>query len=359
MKTKNSNEAILSNSLNQNLRENLSRLFFDQDLASKTESLKIGILFEGETYKFNWGPNYRYYDLASLTKPIFTMCGFLVYEQFYNSIIHKSVENILPWFKSDFQKKLNSSSEIKVLDLLSHQSGARALYPVYQDLKFDTLNGLAPLNDLIRKAPFDQLGSVYSDVGYLFLGAILEEIYNKPLFYIFEDLRSKFDLSDLHFNPLNQKPKYNRKLYAPTEICRLRNKIIQGEVHDENCWRMGGVGPHAGLFGSLDGVLGWVSNIMNVFESNSKSTATKFLKKQKGDWRLGLMTPSRPVSSCGSYFSDQSYGHLGFTGTSFWVDPEKNLAVVILSHRTYPDRENKSFNILRPLIHDTIWETLK
>lgn len=365
LRSNKSKDKFSGNSIKNNLRKNLDSLFFEHPLKDKAESLNVGIIHKNNFYKFNWGTNYKYFDLASLTKPIFTMSAFLVYEEFYAPVIHKSVDNILPWFKPNFGTNLNAyncGEKIKVSDLLSHQSGARALYPVYKELEFDTLENLNPLNELIRNAPFDQTTSVYSDVGFFYLGAILEEIYNKPLFNIFEDLRSYFEMSDLHFNPLNQKSVYKKSLYAPTEICKLRNKIIQGEVHDENCWRMGGVGPHAGLFGSLDGVLNWTANIMNVFKVKSqfsKLTSQKFLKKQKGDWRLGLMVPSKPVSSCGQYFSEDSYGHLGFTGTSFWVDPQKDLAVVILSNRTYPDRDNKSFNILRPLIHNTVWETLK
>ncbi len=365
------------------LSKNLNQLILSHNLSDKSESLKIGVIYKNTKYKLKWGKDFTYYDLASLTKPIFTMSAFLVTEEFHKPVIHKSVDNLLPWFRpvlgsnlnSDLKsmqttnlnsnlkpKVLNTKNQISISDLLSHQSGARALYPVYQELKNKTLNGLSPLNELIRQAPFDQIGPVYSDVGYFYLGSILESLFNKPLYYIFEDLRSYFDMSDLHFNPLGEKSVYPINKYAPTENCPLRKKIIQGEVHDENCWKMGGVGPHAGLFGSMDGVLNWVENIMNVFSGDSqfsKATVSKFLKKQKGDWRLGLMVPSKPISSCGHYFSDSSYGHLGFTGTSFWVDPKKDLAVVILSNRTYPNRDNKTFNILRPLIHNAVWETLK
>ncbi len=364
-KMKKQKDKISGNFLKTHLRKNLDSLLFEHSLNNKAESLNVGVIHKKKIYKFNWGKNYTYFDLASLTKSIFTMSAFLVYEEFHHSVIHKSVDNILPWFRPNFGTNLNAQhggEKIKVMDLLSHQSGARALYPVYKELEFNTLRNLNPLNELIRNAPFDQTTSVYSDVGFFYLGAILEELYNRPLFEIFEHLRSYFDMSDLHFNPLNQKSLYKKSLYAPTEDCKLRKKIIQGEVHDENCWRMGGVGPHAGLFGSIDGVLSWTNNIMNVFKAKSqfsKSTIKHFLTKQKGDWRLGMMVPSRPISSCGKYFSDNSFGHLGFTGTSFWVDPQKDLAVVILSNRTYPDRENKNFNILRPLIHDTVWETLK
>jgi serine-type D-Ala-D-Ala carboxypeptidase len=343
------------------LQKNLDHLLLPE-LPGKTESLKIAVLNGHESYLFQYGNDYKFYDLASLTKPIFTMTAFMFYEDKIKSVINTKVVDLLPWFKA--------SDQITVKDLLAHQSGAPALYPVFKNLNFKTIEGLDPLNALIREIPFDQKTSVYSDVGFFVLGAILEVIFNKPLCYIFDDLKAHFQFGQMHFNFTGEKLQYPVSNYAPTEDCPLRHKVIRGEVHDENCWKMGGVGPHAGLFGQIDDVVLWLKNItqflgsdfgLNVKTSQkfSKSTQQSFLKKQKGDWRLGMMVPSKPVSSCGTYFSDQSYGHLGFTGTSFWVDPKSELAVVILSNRTYPNRDNKNFNILRPLIHNTIWETLK
>lgn len=353
-KIKFSSHAKLTQQLDSVLKNNLN---------DKTESLKIGVIDGKNIYQFKYGKNYQFYDLASLTKPIFTMSALMYYEDQIQPIINLKVVDVLPWFKA--------SNEITVKDLLAHQSGAPALYPVFKNLKYSTVQSLDPLNVLIRDVPFDQKTVVYSDVGFFVLGAILEVIFNKPLLYIFEDLKSHFNLGQMHFNLTSKKLSYSKNLYAPTENCPLRQKIIQGEVHDENCWQMGGVGPHAGLFGMMEDVLKWV-NQLNTLLSPKKtilkeskitklkpSTIKSFLKKQKGDWRLGMMVPSRPISSCGQYFSDASYGHLGFTGTSFWVDPKADLSVVILSNRTYPNRDNKNFNILRPLIHNTIWETLK
>lgn len=353
------------------LKKNLDQAIVSE-LKGKAESLKIGVIKGSNFYAFKYGVDYKFYDLASLTKVIFTVCAFMHYEDQVGAIIHKKVIEILPWFKA--------SSQVQVKDLLAHQSGAPALYPAFKELEFPTFEGLAPLNLLVRDIPFDQKEVVYSDVGFFVLGAILEEIYNKPLFQIFEDLRDVFEMGQLHFNPLNgqkgqrgQKPKFKKSIYAPTEDGFLRNKRIQAEVHDENCWKMGGVGPHAGLFGRLEDVLLWLHDFNQKlrpqfnYKSKSKSTplasfskktTQAFLQKQRGDWRLGMMVPSRPQSSCGSYFSDSSYGHLGFTGVSFWVDPKVDLSVVILSNRTFPDRENKSFNIFRPLIHNIVWETL-
>jgi CubicO group peptidase (beta-lactamase class C family) len=352
----------------------IEMLLDEYPLKGKSESLKIGVLYKKQAFEFHFGVNtYKYYDLASLTKVIFSVCAIYNYEASVGSIIDTIVVDIIPWFKA--------SGQITVKDVLAHQSGAPALFPVFKTLKYPTTMGLDPLNLLLRDVAFDQDKVVYSDVGFFILGAILEQLYKKPLFLIFEHLRTVFPMGDLHFNVLGEEPspkkilpnsskalkssskkiasnlKFPKTKYAPTEICSLRQKTIQGEVHDENCWRMGGVGPHAGLFGDVHDVMVWLSYFKDLLHKKNKVNAG-FLQKQKGDWRLGSMVPSKPVSSCGQYFSDQSWGHLGFTGTSFWVDPKVDLSVVILSHRTYPGRDNKSFNILRPLIHDRIYTTL-
>ncbi len=325
----------------------LNELFLEYPLEGKTQSLKIGVLNKDQAYEFNFGHNsYTYYDLASLTKVIFTVSAIYNYELHVDQVLNRKVIDILPWFMA--------SKTIKVKDLLAHQSGAPALWPIYKTLSTDTLKSMAPLNLILREIPFTEKNVVYSDVGFMVLGAILEQLYAKPLLQIFEHLRTEFNLGHIHFNPLKFKSKYPRSSYAPTENCLLRQKTIQGEVHDENCWRMGGVGPHAGLFGELKDVLIWLHDFKTKL-AQPNNVNRSFLTQQKGDWRVGTMLPSRPTSSCGKYFSKSSWGHLGFTGTSFWLDPKKDLGVVILSHRTYPSRDNKSFNILRPLIHDKVY----
>lgn len=333
---------------NLKLTSDLTALLDEYPLKGKSESLKIGVLYKKQAFEFHFGVSkYKYYDLASLTKVIFSVCAVYNYESSVGPIVDQKVVDILPWFKA--------SHQITVKDLLAHQSGAPALYPVFKNLKYPTTAGLDTLNLLLRDVAFNEDKVVYSDVGFFVLGAILEQIYQKPLYFIFEHLRSVFPMGNLHFNLV--KPKFAKNKYAPTEKCPLRQKTIQAEVHDESCWRMGGVGPHAGLFGELHDVMVWLKYFKDLIHKKNKVNSV-FLQKQKGDWRLGLMVPSRPVSSCGQYFSDQSWGHLGFTGTSFWVDPKIDLSVVILSHRTYPNRDNKSFNILRPLIHDRVYTSL-
>lgn len=319
----------------------------------KDLSLQLAVIYKQQVGQWSFGPKYKFFDLASLTKPIFTMSLFFFLEQEQKGILQKQVQSFLPWFKH---------KNVKVKDLLAHQSGAPALYPVFKKLQSSTTQiGLTPLNLLLRDIEFSETESVYSDVGYFILGAIIEEIFNLSLYEVFLKFKnaelktSLAEWGNMHFRFTGEL--HNKKDYAPTEKCPLRGKMIQGEVHDESCWKMGGVGPHAGLFGELKDVVNWVKTLNQVFGQNKfykNSVIEAFYKKQKGDWRLGTMSPSQPRSTAGRYFSPQSYGHLGFTGTSFWVDPTKELSVIVLSNRTFPDRRINVLGQFRPYIHDVI-----
>jgi CubicO group peptidase (beta-lactamase class C family) len=141
---------------------------------------------------------------------------------------------------------------------------------------------------------------------------------------------------------------------------------LQGEVHDENAWALGGVASHSGLFGDVQSVSNWAlylrEAVLNGTRQLSPSVARLFSKrslpKEKGDWAVGFMMPSAEGSSAGHRFSKSSIGHTGFTGTSFWWDPKADILVVLLSNRVYPTRENASFVKLRAVIHDMIYEEL-
>ena len=167
---------------------------------------------------------------------------------------------------------------------------------------------------------------------------------------------------------INNIPQFDENFYAPTEFCPVRKKVLKGVVHDENTWALGGVSTHAGLFGSIDD-MGWYmlhlrSQILGIAKYFIKLKTTQaFVKRARpegrGDWSLGFMMPTPGKSSCGGYFSLNSIGHTGFTGTSMWYDPKSDLAVSVLSNRLVYGRENRSFVELRPLIHNWIVEGLK
>jgi CubicO group peptidase (beta-lactamase class C family) len=189
-----------------------------------------------------------------------------------------------------------------------------------------------------------------------------------PLIEIWSRIKEEFyPRTSLEVHDSNL-PKAPVRLYAPTERCEWRSKLIQGEVHDDNTWAFGGVSSHAGLFGSIDD-LGWYalllrSQIKGISKTSIKQkTAQLFAQRSRpvgrGDWALGYMMPSPGASSSGSYFSPYSIGHLGFTGTSIWYDPVADVSIGMVSNRVFYGRDKNEFAALRPKIHDLIIEGMK
>jgi len=308
------------------------------------------------------GETYAYYDLASLTKIIFTVQALMKAYEEKRWNLKTKVKDICPWFSHD---------EVLVADCMAHASGLVWWMPLYQQLDLATsrINRWTEGARLIRGLPLEKHdSSVYSDVGFIVLGHVLESLYSLPLSEIWARLKEEiYPRTTLDFN-LENEPQHALKLYAPTERCQWRQKTIQGEVHDDNTWAMGGISTHAGLFGSIDD-LGWFALYLR---STLKGYAKTYVKPKtaqlfaararphgKGDWALGYMLPSVGSSSSGQYFSQASIGHTGFTGTSVWYDPIQDLSVSILSNRVFYGRENKEFAALRPQIHNWIIEGLK
>ena len=150
---------------------------------------------------------------------------------------------------------------------------------------------------------------------------------------------------------------------AATEDDPWRGRVLKGEAHDENAFAMGGVAGHAGLFGAAAAVLAvsslWLKGYLGRGTLFLPELVRRFASRQNraGDssWALGWDTPSLPSSS-GTRLSRRSFGHLGYTGTSLWVDPMQELEVVLLSNRVHPTRENNKIREFRPVIHDLIYE---
>jgi CubicO group peptidase (beta-lactamase class C family) len=138
----------------------------------------------------------------------------------------------------------------------------------------------------------------------------------------------------------------------------FRNRRIRGTVNDENAWVMGGVAGHAGLFGSARDIARFAQSMLRGGAPIAKTeTSVLFTRRQTGTHRtLGWDTPT-PPSQSGQYFSSNSFGHLGYTGTSLWIDPERGVFVTLLSNRTYPDNRSQEIKRFRPLIHDAVMQS--
>lgn len=315
------------------------------ELAATVDDYSVGYFVKGQKRAILKGSKYQYFDLASLTKVVFTATalGHLLEQD--SRLLQRSVQSILPWWPE---------SQTQLIDLATHTSGLVWWEPLYKTIPLTWL----PNERLLfvaeqLKLRGDQLRRteqpVYSDLGVLLLGLCMERLWNSSLTGIARQLKL-LEHPNLCFHRDNLPLVSKLKVYAPTEQCPWRKKLIQGQVHDENAWALGGIAPHAGLFGTIEGLLQWHQQFLN-FSPRVVHTLTK---RHRADFGVLFMKPSLSgLPSCGSSFSKDSYGHLGFTGTSFWHDPKDSKTVVILTNAVYPQRQKPSPMVrLRPLIHD-------
>ncbi len=332
------------------------------DLSSVTPGLKLQAYHRGRlTIDLNMGKTSPYYDLASMTKIIFTASLFMQLKDQKLFKLDQSVQKIWPEWKS-----IDTTGR----QLLSHSAGLpwwNAFYkklkgPLDPDLRWQQLETLLLKTELEK----NRTQSLYSDLDLMLLGSLMTRLTNKSLYQNWQILSKSWGSHRLHFN-LKNKPKYPRALYAPTEKCSWRGKILKGEVHDENTWALAGVAPHAGLFGRIEDVSQWGLLLRQSYLGKTKGLAStktvrlfakRSIPNSLGDWGLCFMLPSKGKASCGQYFSARSFGHTGFTGTSFWYDPKVDLMVVLLSNRVHPTRKNQSFVGLRGPIHDIIYQSI-
>src|SRR4029077_9346655 len=299
------------------------------------------------------------YDLASVTKGIATTTACMILHDRGQFDLEQRMGELLPGFAGPGSTENDSRRRLVTLRmLLAHSSGL----PAYVKL-FQTAHNK---EDLVRQALRVPLSAdpgtraEYSDIGFILLGEALERLTGEPLDKFCE--REIFEPLELmtRFTP----PRHPWRAWCPpTEYDRsFRHRVIRGQVNDENAWVMGGVAGHAGCFSTAEDV----SNFAHcMLQSGSplvkKETLEIFTRRQDsppGTSRaLGWDTPSQPSQS-GKYFSSRSYGHLGYTGTSLWIDPERQLAVTLLTNRTWPDRGSQAIKQIRPPFHDAVIEAL-
>ena len=319
------------------------------------------------------------YDLASLTKPLATAtaAAFLVADGKLG--LDDPLERFVPELTQDALRKAT------IRHLLNHTSGLPAWRPLYERIVLDgrklreqsLSSRRAAIYDAIHREPLaDPVGGrcVYSDLGFILLGEIVERIVKQEwAAFIHGEVFSRLGVRDLFYmsegGPTGGVSIAGRQ-FAATEQDEWRDRIIRGEVHDENAAVMGGVSAHAGLFGTADAVAKAVSQWLAAVRGEASpipvSWAKEFVRKQGidpiGSWALGWDTPSTGPggmpSSSGAHFSPASFGHLGYAGTSVWVDPERELIVVLLTNRVHPTRKNDNIRAFRPAIHDVIFKNV-
>lgn len=298
------------------------------------------------------------YDLASLTKPLATTLAVMLLVQESKLSLDQPVVSILPFFQDPLL------SRVTIRHLLAHSSGLADYRPYYLKLRQFPLNERKEqLASMLTQEPLVSVPGrqlLYSDMGFMLLRWIVERISGKRLdCFLSEFLYHPLGLKQLFFIDLNQQSSNDN--IAATELCAWRNILLKGKVHDDNAFITGGIDGHAGLFGAATDVARLISVLLSDFRGKSGRSFFNtrlirlFWSRQVPLGRgLGFDMPSVNGASCGQYFSKTSVGHLGYTGTSFWIDPHQSIFIILLTNRVHPSRYNIGIRRFRPRIHDEI-----
>lgn len=323
------------------------------------------------------------FDLASLTKPIATATLFMVFVSEGLIRVHDPLGRFFPHRLLPEDKRA-----LTVAHLLAHRSGLPDYRPYFRELirvapaqRKDVLMGWIFQEPLVHQPGTVRL---YSDLGYMLLGWILEEVSGIALDRLFaERIQPREKSGRLGYRRLDARTETGYPIFespwayktrtecVATEHCPWRTRLLQGEVHDENAFCLNGVAGHAGLFGSVEDVWRWAQALFTLYRGERSEflttvtfeTARVFMKgldlteSPFGDrWCLGFDRPSAEGSSAGRFFSQNTIGHLGFTGTSFWMDLDRETAVILLTNRVHPRRDDERIRAFRPSLHDHVME---
>jgi beta-N-acetylhexosaminidase len=291
------------------------------------------------------------YDLASLTKVVATTTMAMILVDEGRLDLDASVQDYLPLFQGP------GKESVTIRQLLTHSSGVNWWAPLYEeawgpDAYLERIQAM----ELVYEPGTDFM---YSDLGIILLGEILSRVAGQPLQeFVQERVFEPLGMTDTLYAP---GPDLLPRI-APTEYDTWRGCLVRGEVHDENAFALGGVAPHAGLFSTAGDLARFTQMLLNggVLEHHrivSRETVELFTSPAgNGDSTraLGWDTKSPEKSSAGMFFSPRSFGHTGFTGTSIWVDPDRELFVILLTNRVYPTRDNQLIRKARPAVADAV-----
>jgi CubicO group peptidase (beta-lactamase class C family) len=291
------------------------------------------------------------FDLASLTKVVSTAT--IALRQVERGAI--GLDDLVSAHIAAWNEP--SRQAVTIRDLLSHCSGLPAQTPIYQ-----SHNGRAEFEAAICATPLEyepRSRSIYSDLGFMLMGFILEATTSLPA--QFDAMRAQMgNVQELQFNP----PAVWKSRTAPTREGQRRGRHI-GEVDDDNAWALGGAAGHAGLFGTAGAVGEFARHILQVLDHRTgafrRDTLLTFISRRTevlGSSRALGWDTMLPTSSCGTRMSPRAFGHTGFTGTTLWIDPDREVYVVLLTNRVHPTADNDAIFRVRPALHDAVIEEL-
>lgn len=295
------------------------------------------------------------YDLASVTKVIATTSAVMKLVDSGKIGLDDPVAKYLPRFD------IGEKAAITVRQLLLHRGG----FPPFRRLWLECPDSTAVIDTIaatpLVAPPGDS--TVYSDLGFITLGKIVEKVSGMPLDAF---VQKEFFVPLRMRNTMYTPPESLRARCAPTELdTSWRKSVVQGTVHDENAAFIGGVSGNAGLFSTASDLAVYMQMLFNrgLYAGRrylGEKTVAEFIEKQApGQERwLGWDMRSARGSSAGTFFSPASFGHTGFTGTCIWADPTRNLAVIFLTNRVYPTRVNQKIAKVRPAVNDAVMRAL-
>jgi CubicO group peptidase (beta-lactamase class C family) len=288
------------------------------------------------------------FDLASLTKVLSTAAlAMRQVEQGTLGLDDPVSAHVPSW--SDAR-----DARVTIRDLLSHASGLPAHLPLFE--RHAGREAFEAAISAIPPAYPPRTTSIYSDLGFILLGFVLER--TAPLASQFDTLLSAMGLvTELQFQP----PSQWRPRTAPAREDPWRGRLLVGEVDDNNASALGGVAGHAGLFGTADAVGGYARHLLQILDGRTgvvrRDTLQAFITRRTdvpGSSRALGWDTMLPTSSCGTRMSPRAFGHAGFTGTTLWIDPDRGVYVVLLTNRIHPTPDNDEILRLRPVFHDAV-----
>ncbi len=299
--------------------------------------------------------NESVFDLASVSKAMATTTmAMILYERGLLDL-EMPLVNVVPEFAGEDDRR----REVSFRQLLAHSSGLPAYEKLF--LRATTRSELLQAAFSVPLTADPGTRAEYSDIGFILLGVALERIADESLDrFCQREVFGPLGMTKTAFNP----PRAWRDMAVPTADDQwFRHRVIQGEVQDENASVLGGVAGHAGLFSTAADAAtfaaAWIAGGQPIVRPETLAMFTRRESSSPGSSRaLGWDTPSSPSQS-GKYFSANSYGHLGYTGASLWIDPERQLSITLLTNRTWPDCSNQAIKQVRPAVHDAVIEALE
>lgn len=287
------------------------------------------------------------YDLASVTKP-FTAWAAARLAARGEVDLHAPLSALLPAATGAPVAHLTLDA------MLSHRAGLAPWRPLFQTTSpqhagREETRGRV-LHEALHEVPSPDGRAVYSDLGYILAGACLSSVTGLAL----DALLARECLGDeLGFGPVAPGD------CAPTERCAWRGGVVRGEVHDENAFALGGIAGHAGLFGTARALCERGVAMLDALRDDAPWARAMLAPRDGGTHRLGWDTRSPRGSSAGTKMGPRTFGHLGFTGTSLWCDPDAEVVIALLTNRVHPTREGDGIRALRPAVHDAVMRALR